>query len=375
MTCSGMNAKLARNRSSFMNSKKPVYKHISTQSELNYLNSLCPKSEYNRLNISFNCSLCGEFAIKNLRTLQYPFICSKCALRIAHTTEEYRENYDKVMCAKYGENYWEVIHELAAHAINEKYGGHAGMYAHSAEKRHKTMLEKYGVIYPGQMEEHGIKTAQTKLQRYGDAKYNNRNKAATTVIDRYGSMDNFYKQIAKQTGETKQQRYGSSVYNNREKAAITSIRKYGVRVPTQIKEISDKGHYKYTYNSIIFDSSYELAYYIWLSDNNIKFEYRPNIQFEYEYDGKTHYYNPDFKIGERLVELKGRQFFKDKNPDGPMVNPYDHSKDELYEAKHQCMLTNNIEIIVDCSEYEKYVAERYGKNYISNCSNKRNKQK
>jgi hypothetical protein len=29
----------------------------------------------------------------------------------------------------------------------------------------------------------------------------------------------------------------------------------------------------YKYNNIIFDSSWELAYYIWLNDNNIKFIY------------------------------------------------------------------------------------------------------
>ena len=358
-----------------MSSKKPVYTHVSTEEELNYLRTLRPAHKYARSNISFNCSKCGNYAIKNLRTLQFPFICSRCALSIAHTTDEYRENYDKVMREKYGDDYWQVIHELGTRVINEKYGGHAGMYAQSAEKRTKTMIERYGVTCPAQIEGHGIKSAQTKLQRYGDANYNNRDKANTTVIDKYGSIDNFYHYTAACGSETKRRRYGTSTYNNREKAEMTSLRKYGVRVPTQLKEIADKAHYKYTYNEIIFDSSYDLSYYIWLTDNNIPFEYRPNVQFKYEYDGKAHYYNPDFKVGDRLVELKGRQFFKNKSPDGPMVNPYNHKEDGLYEAKHQCMLANNVEIIVDCSEYEKYVAEHYGKNYIAGCRNKRSKSR
>lgn len=374
MTCSGMNAKLARNRSSFMISKKPVYAHVSNEDELKSLTSLRPKTKYSRLNISFNCSRCGEFAIKNLMTLQFPFICSKCALSIAHTTDEYKENYAKVMTAKCGENYWDAIHSLAMDAINDKYGGCAGMYAHSAEKRINTMLERYGVTCPAQIAGHGAKSAATKLQRYGDANYNNRDKANETIVEKYGSMYTFQQDKVRRSGETKQQRYGSATYNNREKAEMTSLSKYGVRVPSQLKEIADKAHYKYTYNGIIFDSSYDLSYYIWLTDNNIHFEYRPDIQLQYEYDGKTHYYNPDFKIGERLVELKGRQFFKDKDPNGPMVNPYNHDQDGLYEAKHQCMLANNVEIIVDCSEYEKYVAEHYGNNYIAGCRNRQPKR-
>lgn len=28
-----------------------------------------------------------------------------------------------------------------------------------------------------------------------------------------------------------------------------------------------------------------------------------------------------------------------------MCNPFDHSQDALYEAKHQCMLNNNVRIL------------------------------
>ena len=33
--------------------------------------------------------------------------------------------------------------------------------------------------------------------------------------------------------------------------------------------------HKYKYNDLKFDSSWELAYYIWLKDNNIQFTYQP----------------------------------------------------------------------------------------------------
>ena len=39
--------------------------------------------------------------------------------------------------------------------------------------------------------------------------------------------------------------------------------------------------------------------------------------------------------------MKGNHFF-----DGDkMINPYDRTQDELYEAKHQCMIKNNIIIL------------------------------
>ncbi|MBR2306039.1 MAG: hypothetical protein IKA48_02405 [Fibrobacter sp.] len=215
------------------------------------------------------------------------------------------------------------------------------------------------------------KCAQTKLARYGSSTYNNREKANQTVIDKYGTVDAWRDRIQAKVDATKMMRYGSKTYNNREKAAFTSLTRYGVKVPIQYKPIGNKAHHKYTFHDIKFDSSYDLAYYIWLSDNHIEFEYNPNVQFEYMFDGEIHYYNPDFKVGDKLIELKGRQFFRDKNVNGPMVNPYNHSLDALYEAKHQCMIANKVEIITDCSEYEQYVAETYGKDYIASFRNKK----
>ena len=42
-----------------------------------------------------------------------------------------------------------------------------------------------------------------------------------------------------------------------------------------------------------------------LIENNIGFEYQPSISFEYEYDGKVHTYHPDFKVGDKIFEVKG----------------------------------------------------------------------
>jgi len=44
-----------------------------------------------------------------------------------------------------------------------------------------------------------------------------------------------------------------------------------------------------------------------------------------------------------------------------MINPYDRSEDPKYEAKHQCMINNNVEIITDTKLYTNYVITKYGK--------------
>ncbi len=49
--------------------------------------------------------------------------------------------------------------------------------------------------------------------------------------------------------------------------------RYGVEAAQQCRNIRIKSGYRYTYDNHKFDSSPELALYIWLKDNNIEFEY------------------------------------------------------------------------------------------------------
>ena len=58
-----------------------------------------------------------------------------------------------------------------------------------------------------------------------------------------------------------------------------------------------------------FDSSWEFKVYDFLTEYNIKFEYHAN-SIPYEYDGGIHYYHPDFRIGDKIVEVKGDNFFR-----------------------------------------------------------------
>ena len=87
----------------------------------------------------------------------------------------------------------------------------------------------------------------------------------------------------------------------------------------------------------------------------------------YEYDGKTYYYIPDFLVNGRIYEVKGDMFFRINETTGKeeMFCPYGRKKlgEEKwnwlcgkYEAKHQCMIRNNVIILreLDISNISKY---------------------
>ena len=52
---------------------------------------------------------------------------------------------------------------------------------------------------------------------------------------------------------------------------------------------------KYVYDGIMFDSSIEIVYYIWIRDSGEAIQ-RSNVAFPFVFNGKTHYYIPDFYL-------------------------------------------------------------------------------
>lgn len=62
----------------------------------------------------------------------------------------------------------------------------------------------------------------------------------------------------------------------------------------------------YEYNGVKLNGTWELDVAKYLDENNIKWE-RPSIGFEYEWNGGTHIYYPDFYLPEfdKYIEVKG----------------------------------------------------------------------
>lgn len=247
----------------------------------------------------------------------------------------------------------------------------------------KTFQVRYGVDNPMQLDNVKKKIEETDFIKYGVkhhiAAAEIRNKAKIAYQEKYG-VDNPFaaKEVINAIHKDNIEKYG--VAHNwqrediKEKIKQTNLERYGVEHVAQNSEIRAKSQMNINYDNISFDSYPELCLYIWVKDNKIEFEYQPNISFEYTYAGVKHYYCPDFKIAGKLYEIKGDHFFKSKNPANEMVCPWDHSKNGLYEAKHQCMIENNIQILtsVDYNKYISYVESKFGKDFYSNLKEEKN---
>lgn len=126
------------------------------------------------------------------------------------------------------------------------------------------------------------------------------------------------------------------------------------------------------YKGIWCDSSYELVWVIYQLDHNIPFE-RNKEKYEYNWDGKTLNYIPDFIQNENIIEIKGFAnsqtkvklntvlnlkilFRKDLNIEFEYVeSKYGKDFVKLYEGNPHKQLTNNCKVCgKPCKEKNTY---------------------
>lgn len=187
----------------------------------------------------------------------------------------------------------------------------------------------------------------------------------SNTLSNYFNNSNNSAQIKKQISDKVTEYFKNP--KNREKTSKATI-----------KAINEgKLNVKYKYDSNVFQSSYELCFYVYLKDHNItNFYHNTTDSFEYTVDDEIKTYIPDFKVFNTYVELKGLQFFENKNSNNKMICPYHYRNDtkeiiekrnRIYEAKHQCMIKNHVKIITNCDFYLNYVENKYGKDFIDNC--------
>lgn len=217
-----------------------------------------------------------------------------------HNDSSYKPLCRRCRCLKNGENGHWGKHDLWTPEIREK--------------REKTCLEKYGAK---------CMTAVKKINELGRA--------------------------------------ASHSKSAEEKRKSTMLKKSNGPTPILDDDISSKCHWGYEYNSIHFDSSYELAYYIWLTDSKKAFIYHPNVSFEYiDENNKKHDYYPDFLVNGKFYEIKGSQFFNEKN------EPYNRYNHSYWWPKYNKMKENGIVILRenDLKEALEYCKSKYGKGYL-----------
>lgn len=204
-------------------------------------------------------------------------------------------------------------------------------------------------------------TMKTNLLRYGNRVGANsesgKEKAKQTRYENYGELvDNSYQltSVIEKIDKIKRERYGPKFEKIVDKYQNTMMDEYGEYCTAHMGICHAP---KYKYDNETFDSLPELALWVYALDHNEEIERTP-VKLLYEFEGVQHYYFPDFKYNGKLVEIKGEHFFKQ---DGTMCNPYDHSLDGLYEAKHQCGLNNDVKFIIDASKFINYFNSKYNK--------------
>lgn len=246
------------------------------------------------------------------------------------------------------------------------------------------------------------KTQITKKEKWGDATYNNREQAKKTMKEKYGydfwmqcpENGKLYSDRFKNYTDEDWRAFKENVSNgllNRtqqekkdwQKLRLETISKYTDKQKEKIRnkkkttwykksqyelhQIQQKraknSKHKYEYKQLSFHSFDEMCYYIYIKENtNYKIvRNEMNFYLPYYYDGKMLSYYPDFKVDNKIIEIKGLQFFENKNPNGKFINPYDRNQDAKYEAKYKCMIDNNVEIITDTKQYTDYVINKYGR--------------
>ena len=238
------------------------------------------------------------------------------------------------------------IREKAEQTMVERHGvKHAAQSIDIWERTKRTNIERRGVEYTWQSQEVVEKSIETCIERYRtihpQQTYDVKRKTENTNIGKYGHKSSFQNEEV------------------RRKQRETCFNTYGVEYYSQTEEYHKRVHKRYTnpkYPDMTFGSSWEFKVYDFLVEHNIPFEYQPAISIPYEYKGTHHTYHPDFRVGDKIVEVKGDNFFRINESIGreEMFCPYrdeDWSDEKydwmcgLYEAKHQCMLANNVIIL------------------------------
>lgn len=143
-----------------------------------------------------------------------------------------------------------------------------------------------------------------------------------------------------------------------EKTKQTSLEKYNVPHHTQSRHYIENAKKKYLYNNVYFDSSWELALYIYAIDNKIPIIREPCTLSYIDDNNKKRYYIPDFLFNNELVEIKGDQFFDNNNN---LINMYT-KKIEI--AKLKCINDNNVKLLryTDIKYAIDYCIDKYNSN-------------
>lgn len=281
------------------------------------------KLKYNReQKVLGICSKCGLEYTRRLRFFSFPMLCTECSKKETTFRHYGVENISQL----------DSIKEQKTKKIAEK-------MQEIVSKRAETCLKKYGEISYFKTQKH--RDSISGDNNPGHTKEANE-KRKKTLLKKYG-VDNIFKR--------------SDIIQSRFKE------KHGCINPSQVNAPGWPVKSNYVYKNIHFDSSWELIYYIYMSDHNIKIEREP-VQLKYFYNSEEHFVRPDFRVNGELVEVKG-DFMIDNN--GDWRNVWDKSLTPYYKAKQKCLEENGVQVVTsqEIKVCKDYVQEKYTSSFVS----------
>ena len=160
------------------------------------------------------------------------------------------------------------------------------------EVRKNSLLKKYGIENPFQLEKIKEKSKETRLKKYGDEHYTNLEKSRQTCLEKYGVEYSFQSR------------------NIRNKSKNTMLIKYGVENAAQNIDIYNKGLktrfliHKFRDTNLWYQGTYELDFLNKYYDKFDNIQRGPSIK--YIFSGKNKVYFPDFYIPllNLIIEIK-----------------------------------------------------------------------
>lgn len=260
-----------------------------------------------------------------------------------------------------------------------RYEKNGGKYfsEESNQQRRQSFIDHYGVDNNMKSPE-GLKEYQDALERrYGKGIKNQWQRleviagARQFKLGKHGSETWNNPKAAK---ATKKLKYGDENFTNRPKARETLLRTRGVEHQMKDPEIAAKsfnksrlGNSVYQLDGLRFDSYPEMCFYIYYRDHGIPLDCHPEdkcLRYQ-DNKGTWHTYHPDFYLPYLgyLVELKGNNHFKDKDPTKEMISLKGPEYDHVEQAKQRCMKEHGVILITsdDYAFYVKYAEKTYSR--------------
>ena len=234
----------------------------------------------------------------------------------------------------------------------EKYGvEYVSQDSTFRKKVENSVKERYGVNSITQVEMFKQKSKKTRYEKY-DGKYRSdetSDKIKETCLKRYGyEVPCTSKENLAKAKRVMKEKFGSDCFLHTTAYKQRMAELYGGENPVYCDSILSKMKRKYTFENLHFDSTWEIAYYIWLKDNSKNFEIHPKKHFTYFFDDTKHKYYPDFLVDGKYVEIKGPHLLNEMMKENTVSN-----------AKYKCMIENDVKVISDLTPYFTYLKNKY----------------